>query len=52
MINALETEEDYREALERFLQIGGAPKSEEELWEMYQLMRLLEEYEDKNCRFD
>lgn len=51
MIDAIETEDDYRKALNRFLQVCE-PKTEEELWEKYQLLRLIEAYEEKNCRYD
>lgn len=45
----IETEEDYREALNRFLQICDTEKSEEALKEMLLLMNLMEKYERENC---
>jgi len=52
MINEIETEEDYRDALHRFLEICEAPKNETEVGELFQLILLLEDYEQKNCRYD
>ncbi len=51
MIEQIETEDDYREALKRFLEICGAPKNSEEEKELFLLMNLLEKYERKNCSF-
>lgn len=49
MLYKIETEDDYREALKRFLEIcetlGGAEESEE----LDQLMHLMEKYERENC---
>jgi hypothetical protein len=52
VITVIDTEDEYREAMNRFLQIGGEPKSEEELLEMYRLMELMEEYEQDNCPYN
>ncbi|WP_340113302.1 hypothetical protein [Maribellus mangrovi] len=52
MITEIETEEDYREALNRFLQICNIPKNEKEEQEFFRLSKLMEEYEEKNCRYD
>ncbi|WP_297092100.1 hypothetical protein [uncultured Draconibacterium sp.] len=45
----IDTEDDYREALDRFLAICSAPQSEGEVKEMYLLMALMEKYERENC---
>jgi len=45
----IETEDDYREALNRFLEIYDSTKSDEELKEMLLLMNLMEKYERENC---
>ncbi|MFW6277674.1 MAG: hypothetical protein ACOC1J_03295 [Prolixibacteraceae bacterium] len=45
----IETEDDYRDALKRFLQICDSDKSEEKLKEMLLLMNLMEKYERENC---
>ena len=50
MINyEIQTEDDYRDALNRFLEICSAPKNDEEVREMYLLMSLMEKYERENC---
>ena len=51
MFGQIETEEEYREALKRFLEICSAPKNLEEEKELYLLMDLLEKYERNNCSF-
>lgn len=51
MLQIIETEEDYREALKRFLEICEAPKDSEEGKELYVLMDLMEKYERNNCSF-
>ena len=51
MLAQIETEEEYREALKRFLEICSAPKNLEEEKELYLLMDLLEKYERNNCSF-
>ena len=52
MKHELETEDDYREALGRFLDICSVPKNEEEIKEMHLLMELLEKYERENCSYN
>ncbi|MDO8928216.1 MAG: hypothetical protein Q7J86_09620 [Bacteroidota bacterium] len=49
MMKTLFTEDDYREALKRFLEICDAPEDTEEEKELEKLMYLLEEYEKENC---
>lgn len=49
MIELIETEDDYRTALKRFLEICEVPKNSEELCEMYILINLMEKYERDNC---
>jgi len=45
----IETEEDYREALNRVFEICDIHKTENELKELYVLMDLLAKYERDNC---
>ncbi len=45
----LVTEEEYREALKRFLEIAGSPEGSPEADEFEQLMVLMEIYEQENC---
>jgi len=45
----INTEEDYREALSRILEICDVRKNESELKELYVLMDLLDKYERDNC---
>jgi hypothetical protein len=49
MIYEIETEEDYQEALKRFLEICGGPRNDEEVKELYLLMNLMGKYERENC---
>ncbi len=49
MIYEIVTEEDYQEALKRFLEICGGPRTDEEVKELYLLMNLMEKYERENC---
>jgi len=49
MMEALYTEDDYRKALKRFLEICGAPEDTEEAGELEKLMYLMAEYEKENC---
>ena len=49
MIYEIVTEEDYQQALKRFLEICGGQKNQDELKEMYLLMSLMEKYERENC---
>jgi hypothetical protein len=47
----IETEEDYRNALNRFMDICSDPKNEDEIKEMYLLMNLMGKYERQNCSY-
>jgi hypothetical protein len=49
MMEILFTEDDYREALKRFLEICDAPEDSSEAFELEKLMVLMEEYEQDNC---
>ena len=49
MIYEIETEDDYQEALKRFLEIAGNPRNSEEEYELNLLMQLMEKYERNNC---
>ncbi len=49
MIYEIETEEDYQQALIRFLDICKDPKNATEVKEMYLLMDLMSKYESENC---
>jgi hypothetical protein len=49
MPEKLETEEDYREALIRFLEICHIPSDSPLTGELYRLVCLLEKYEEENC---
>jgi hypothetical protein len=49
MIYEIETEEDYQQAIKRFLEICSGPKNNDEEKEMYLLMALMEKYERNNC---
>lgn len=49
MIYEIVTEEDYQQALKRFLEICGGPKDNDEVKELYLLMALMEKYERDNC---
>ncbi|WP_238766519.1 hypothetical protein [Maribellus maritimus] len=51
MLLQIETEDDYRDALKRFLEICAAPKDSKEERELYLLMDLMEKYERNNCSF-
>jgi hypothetical protein len=48
----IETEEDYREALNRFIKLCESEKSDEELKEMLLLIDLMEKYERANCGYN
>jgi len=52
MLDRIETEEDYRDALKRFLEICEAPKDSDEIKELYLLMNLMEKYERENCSYN
>ena len=49
MKEALFTEDDYREALKRFLEICSAPMDTKEADEFEKLMLMMEFYEQENC---
>jgi hypothetical protein len=49
MFGNIITEEDYREALKRFLEICETQKPGDEENEFFVLMDLLEKYERENC---
>jgi len=49
MIDALFTEDEYREALKRFLEICDSPDDTAEADELEQLMTVMEIYEQENC---
>ena len=52
MLEKIETEDDYRDALKRFLEICEAPKDSDEIKELYLLMNLMEKYERENCSYN
>lgn len=43
------TEDDYRKALRRFLEIIEAPSGSKERMELCELMEFLRSYETENC---
>lgn len=45
----IETEEDYREALNRFIELCESQKTDEDLKELLLLTNLMEKYERANC---
>ena len=45
----IKTEDDYREALNRFVELCESPKNNEEYRELYLLIDLMEKYERFNC---
>lgn len=49
MVKTLFTEDEYREALKRFLEICDAPENTAEAEELEQLMTVMEIYEQENC---
>lgn len=49
MIETLFTEDEYREALKRFLEICDTPDNAAEAEELEQLMTVMEIYEQENC---
>ena len=48
-METLFTEDDYREALKRFLEICDAPENSPEADELDKLMYLMQMYEQENC---
>jgi hypothetical protein len=49
MMVTLFTEDDYRVALKRFLEICDAPEETSEAFELEKLMASMEIYEQENC---
>ncbi len=49
MLDRINTEDDYRQALKRFIEICSSQKNGDELNEMLVLMDLMEKYERENC---
>lgn len=49
MTYEIETEEDYQQGLQRFLEICGDISDPERLKELELLMVLMEKYERENC---
>lgn len=49
MKDVIFTEDDYREALKRFLVICDAPEDAPESVDLEKLMVMLETYEQENC---
>jgi hypothetical protein len=49
MKDVIFTEDDYREALKRFLEICDAPEDTPESVDLEKLMVMLETYEQENC---
>lgn len=49
MDDILKTEEEYREALQRFLEILETDDGSYDTCELFELMRKLETYEQENC---
>jgi antitoxin component HigA of HigAB toxin-antitoxin module len=45
----IQTEDDYRDALHRFLRLCDIQKTDEDLKELLLLTRLMEKYERANC---
>jgi hypothetical protein len=52
MLDKIEMEDDYRDALKRFLEICEAPKDADEIKELFHLMDLMEKYERENCSYN
>jgi hypothetical protein len=48
-ITEIETEDHYREALNRFIELCESDKTEEQIQEMTLLIDLMEKYERSNC---
>ncbi|MDX9881521.1 MAG: hypothetical protein RBS73_05605 [Prolixibacteraceae bacterium] len=49
MMEKLVTEDEYREALRRFLEISNCRTASPEAAELEQLLTLMEIYEQENC---
>ncbi|MBT3384865.1 MAG: hypothetical protein HN778_09425 [Prolixibacteraceae bacterium] len=52
MFEQIETDEDYRKALKRFLDICKAPRNVNEEIELNLLVILMEKYERENCSYN
>jgi len=48
-ITEIETEDDYRDALNRFIELCESQKTDEDLQELLLLTNLMEKYERANC---
>jgi antitoxin component HigA of HigAB toxin-antitoxin module len=48
-ITEIETEDDYREALNRFIELCESQKTDEDIKELLLLSDLMEKYERANC---
>jgi len=48
-ITQIETEDDYRDALKRFMEICESQKTDVEIKEMFLLIDIMEKYERANC---
>lgn len=48
-ITEIETEEEYREALNRFIELCESQKTDEDLKELLLITDLMEKYEKANC---
>jgi antitoxin component HigA of HigAB toxin-antitoxin module len=48
-ITEIETEEEYREALNRFIELCESQKTDEDLKELLLITDLMEKYERANC---
>jgi len=49
MKDVIFTEDDYRQALKRFMEICDSPEDSPEADDLEKLMYLLENYEQENC---
>lgn len=49
MLDKLVTEEDYRRALKRFIELCSSRETEQDLKELLVLMDMMEKYERENC---
>jgi len=48
-ITQIETEDDYRDGLKRFMHLCDSDKTEQEIKEMFLLIDMMEKYERANC---
>ena len=49
MMDTISTEDEYREALKRFLEICDSAQDTQEAIDLEKLMYMLETYEQENC---